>query len=322
MTIPDISSLLQIPALIITYNPLTGFENHLEQLFDEFKQIILVDNGSSPEFQQMLKQQAEQHGAKLELIINHNNLGIATALNQGFDRAIYYGYMFLITLDQDSLPVPGMTKEMLKAYSGYPRQDQIAIVAPKIEDSVAGITARYLRPKHYLFFERKFCVGETLDGVSIAITSGSLHNVEIYKKLGPFRDDFFIDYVDTEYCLRAKKQGYEIIVAGKARLLHRLGNQKKVKIAGMEMRPTFHSAVRWYYISRNRVPMIKLYGFYFPHWLLYEIVVDSYGLLRMLLFEDHKINKLLAVLLGSIDGLFGRLGVISNTRKKLVSKTY
>lgn len=147
-----------------------------------------------------------------------------------------------------------------------------------------------------------------------------MHNLGIYEQAGPFRDDFFIDYVDTEYCLRVKRRGFHIIVACNAHLQHKLGNQKKFKVGPLEMRPTFHSPVRWYYISRNRIPMIREYGLRFPHWLLYELVINGYGLLRMMLFEDQKWTKILALLFGALDGLTGRTGAIPDNRKKMLSK--
>ena len=147
-----------------------------------------------------------------------------------------------------------------------------------------------------------------------------MYNLKIYQQLGPFRDDFFIDYVDTEYCLRAKKQGFDIIVACNAHLHHRLGNQQRFRVGPLELRPTFHSVIRWYYISRNRIPMIRQYGIRFPHWLLYELIINSYGFLRMLCLEDHKLGKILAVLLGSLDGLAGRSGEIPDYRQNFLSR--
>jgi len=318
MKASELPSVPQTPALIITYNPAQGFENHLEKLFAEFAQIILVDNGSSPEFQQTLKTQAESWHEAFVLILNQQNLGVATALNQGFDWAIQHGHDYIVTLDQDSLPVPGMLEEIMSVYRTFPEHDETAIVAPMVTNPSAGIIARYLRPKYRLFFERKACTGRILEDVSIVITSGSLYNLKIYEKVGPFRDDFFIDYVDTEYCLRVKQQGYNIVVACNAHLMHRLGNQQKIKIGGLEIRPTFHSAVRWYYISRNRISMLRTYGLHFPHWLFYEFVTDIYGFLRMLLFEDQKTKKILAALLGVLDGLLGRSGAIPDSRKALL----
>ena len=307
-------------ALIVTYNPQPGFEQHLEQLFTEFERLVVIDNGSSLATQKMLKNQAHFWKDALVVLLNSNNLGIAAALNLGFDWAISHGYDYVIALDQDSLPMPGMTKAMLHANDNHPNRDKIAIVAPVVEDPGAGILARYLRPKYFLFFERKYCTEEILENVSIVITSGSMYDLQIYQQLGPFRDDFFIDYVDTEYCLRAKKQGFNIIVACNAHLHHRLGNQQRFSLGPIEVRPTFHSVIRWYYISRNRIPMIRQYSLRFPHWIVYELVINSYGFLRMLVFEDHKLGKILAVLLGFLDGLAGRTGVITHSREKMLSK--
>jgi rhamnosyltransferase len=307
-------------AAVVTYRPPQDFEQHLEQLYSEFDKIILIDNGSPSETQEMLRDEVRRRDGNLILILNPKNLGIATALNQGFDWASRHKYDFVISLDQDSLPAPGITKALLQAYDAHLHRDKIAIVAPMVEDPNAGIIARYLRPRHFLLFERKGCSGHALEDVSIVITSGSMYNLKIYQQLGPFRDDFFIDYVDTEYCLRAKKQGFNIIVACNAHLHHRLGNQQRFRVGPLELRPTFHSVIRWYYISRNRIPMIRQYGIRFPHWLLYELIINSYGFLRMLCLEDHKLGKILAVLLGSLDGLAGRSGEIPDYRQNFLSR--
>ena len=308
------------PAIIITYNPTEDLEDHLDALYQHFDQIILVDNASESATRRSITRQAQLRKAQLKVILNDKNCGVATALNQGFALAIQLGHDHIVALDQDSLPAPDMIEEMLNVYETYPGQGNLAIIAPRVEDLSAGIVTQYLRPRGRFFFERKGCTEPVLENVSIVITSGSLHNLKTYQKIGPFRDDFFIDYVDTEYCLRAKQQGYDIIVACKARLFHRLGNQQKKQIGLLEVRPTFHSATRWYYISRNRIPMLRAYSFHFPHWLLYEFVIDSYGLFRMLLIEDHKLEKVIAVILGCIDGLSGQLGEIPVARKALLAK--
>lgn len=41
--------------------------------------------------------------------------------------------------------------------------------------------------------------------------SANLVNVEVYKKLGKYREEYFIDCVDYEYCLRARENQYSII---------------------------------------------------------------------------------------------------------------
>ena len=61
-------------------------------------------------------------------------------------------------------------------------------------------------------------------------------------------------------------------------------------------------------MSRNRIPMIRGYALRFPHWFTYEIVATAYILLRMLITEDQRLEKLKAFWRGTLDGLRGRMG--------------
>ncbi len=307
-------------AIIVTYNPSPEFFYNLNGLKTQFDQLIIIDNASNPETHDLFEQVVQKNKGNIEIIFNKINFGIATALNQGFARSLEQGCDFVFVFDQDSRPAPGMITTIVDAFHSHPNREKIAIVAPVVDDPVTGKKLRYLQSHGCFLFERINCSGQVLEDVSVVITSGSLYNLTAYKKIGPFCDDFFIDYVDTEYCLRSKQHGYNIVVACKAHLYHRLGNQQKKHFGPLTMHPTFHSPLRWYYISRNRIPMFRLYALRFPYWLLYELIVNSYGLVRLLLFEDEKAGKLKALILGTMDGLHRRMGSISNSKKALITR--
>lgn len=299
--------------LIVTFNPLPEFFTCLDSIYKQLDQIILVDNGSSADVRQLLKQEARRRKSALVVISNETNLGVATALNQGFQWALEQGFSSIIAFDQDSHPAPGMVPAMLEVYNAHSRDGCLAVVAPAVVDPLVNVQARFLRPKNKLLYERVSCEGNVLENVTYVITSGSLYSLDAYQKIGPFQDDFFIDYVDTEYCLRARQRGYRIVVACNARLNHRQGERKKRSVWGHDHYPTFHSPLRWYFISRNRIPMLRRYALRFPHWLLYEIVATSYIFMRMLLFESQKMAKLRAFFFGTQDGFRGRMGKATNT---------
>jgi hypothetical protein len=46
-------------------------------------------------------------------------------------------------------------------------------------------------------------------------------------------------------------------------------------------------------------------------------MINTFGLVRLLLFEDHKFRKILAILLGTLDGLRKQMGPASDSRKNL-----
>ena len=214
--------------------------------------------------------------------------------------------------------MPGMIEALFEAFATYSEDDRPAVVAPIVMHSTVNVRARYLRPRNKFLFERVSCNENILDDVTYVITSGALYNLAVYKKIGPFRDDFFIDYVDVEYCLRAREKGYKTIVACNAYLHHSLGNQQKHKFFGRDFYPTFHSTTRWYYISRNRIRMLKQYSIRFPHWFLFELMVSINSILRMLLFENQRATKIKAILLGTLDGFLERMGIMPDTIKKLL----
>lgn len=293
-------------AVVITFHPPGDMIDRLNDLSHEAQHIVVIDNGSKDEEKGPLE--AAANASNVDLIVNERNLGIAAALNQGFQRAIELDYPWVLTLDQDSTPKSGMVDELISVYHRHPHQQQLAILVPNLMDETIRLQARYLRRRWGLFFERAACQNDWLDEVTIAITSGALMRSDVYEKLGRFREDFFIDYVDTEYCLRALNQGYKIVVACRARLDHRLGDRRRIQLGPLAFYPTYHSPERWFFLGRNRIPMIRTYGRRFPHWLLYDLVAGLYSVSRMLLYEDAKLRKLRAFLSGISHGMQGKMG--------------
>ena len=300
---------MKMPAgLLVTFNPHPDFFTRLDMFYTQLNQIIVVDNGSNPDTCRLLDQETQRRGSSLNVIFNETNLGIAKALNQGCNWALEHGYDHIIAFDQDSYPAPGMISTMLEVLSTYAEDGKLAVVAPVVLDPLMKIQARYLRPKNKWLFERVFCDCTALEDVTFVITAGSLYDLKAYQQIGPFRDDFFIDYVDMEYCLRARQRGYQIIVTCNAHLNHRQGERQKRVLWGQNHYPTFHSPLRWYFSARNRIQMFRQYAIRFPHWAMYEVVANLYIFIKMLLFETQRIAKLRAFFRGTLDGIRGRMG--------------
>jgi rhamnosyltransferase len=308
----------KIPGLIVTYNPSSVFFSNLDAFYTQFEQLIIVDNGSDLEPHRLLKIEAQKRNRSLTVLFNKSNLGVATALNQGFQRAIEQGHRQVIAFDQDSQPAPGMMATLYDVFTTHSKDGRLAVVAPIVTHPTVNVQARYLRPKNRFLFERVSCDEISLENVTYVITSGALYDLAAYQEVGPFRDDFFIDYVDIEYCLRARENGYRIVVACNAYLHHHLGDQQQRRFLGRTFYPTFHSVSRWYYINRNRTWMLKWYAIKYPYWLFFELSVAINSILRMLLFEDQRVLKIRAILLGTLDGLLGRMEIIPDSIKKLL----
>lgn len=307
---PTSAACLPVCAVVVTYQPDAELPSRLAPMVRQSGQLVIVDNGSDEPALSALRHWSFSSD-KVELLELGDNLGLAAALNRGFDRAAELGFHTVISYDQDSLPAPGMVKELLRVMSEYGDRDRVAAVGPAIVDRNAPVESyRWLRanPAFPPLFQRVASNGEYRDDVTFIITSGALMPLAVFRAIGPFDEDLFIDYIDHEYCLRARAHGYRVLVSGRAQLLHSLGVKRELRIGRYTVRPTFHAADRLYYIFRNRIPLLKRYGLREFHWLAFDLVATGYNLLRVALFEDDRLRKLRAVIAGTTDGLLGRTG--------------
>lgn len=296
-------------AIVVTYLPDEVLPTRIHEIRLQAGHLVIVDN--SPVDQPGAALHALEAEEGVEVIRNGANKGIAAALNQGLRKAKQLGFSWALTLDQDSTPSDSMLEELLLTLNTSPFRHRTALVSPNITlGAVVSGSSYWPRPdrRFPLFFQRARCHGRDLDDVTMTITSGALTSLKVLEDIGTLREDFFIDYVDTEYCLRARSNGYRILVSAKALLYHQLGDMRETSFAGHTLRPRFHSPSRVYYLYRNRIPTIRRYGLRFPHWLFFDLLSSAFNLLRILLVEDQRKAKAKAAINGTLDGLYGRMG--------------
>lgn len=291
-----------IAAVVVTYHPDRGFPERLARLAQQVHKVIVVDNNSNRDA--LLRLRESTSAPNVDLIENERNLGIASALNRGARVALSQGYPWILTLDQDSKPGSGMVERLVAAYVNHPKSDAVAVVAAVPTDEDSGRTEL-----------TELCGGEESIEVSTVLTSGSLIAGPIFVSTGMFREDFFIDYVDTEYCLRVRKADYSVILACKARLLHNLGAPTYHRFLWKPRVVTSnHSPLRRYYITRNRILVMKEYALREPAWTVGELRALCKEAAKMLLFEGDKREKSRFFLRGLVDALLDRTGEFPGRR--------
>jgi len=288
-----------ICAIIVTCQPDGDFPNRLRQIVPQVGKVIIVDNGSDETCWNMLKK-TRLGQPNVYLLRNHRNLGIAAALNMGIRYASETGSEWVLQLDDDSTPSETMVQEMIAAYKTYPGKNKIGIIGANPVDKNTGGSAYKIKCLH------KPCIEE-----KVIISSGSLIPVEVFNQVGPLKDDYFIDGVDQEYCLRLRKKGYGVIVACQAKMMHSLGRPKVHKFLGMSLIPADYSPSRYYYISRNSLLMTKEYFFSEPHWIIQHLMGFIKRLVKMLLFEENKWVKVKSITKGIWHGLIGKAGPLN-----------
>lgn len=283
-------SVENVAAVIVTYNPDSGFKSRVSRLIDQVACLIVVDNASCLAARQAIKGLVSP---KLELIQNERNMGIAFALNQGVRRSIELGCSWTLTLDDDTTVDDNIISELSKIYERYPNKDRLGIIAANARTARSGRILANCKDRGNGFVE-----------VKTVITSGSLISNYAYQQIGPFRDDFFIEGVDLEYCLRLRKYGYKILLSCQPVMTHISGSGEERTFLGKTVLLDNHPSWRYYYRAKNFVCLIKSYLWYEPAWFFSASVNNVKTLAKIVLFEDDMIPKFRLMCSGAYDALF------------------
>ncbi len=281
----------QVCAILVSYHPDAELPRRVAGILGQAGALVIVDNASGEGAQEMLRRIAAD--SRVSLVLNPANLGIASALNSGVERARALGFAWVLLLDQDSDPHECMLRSLIEVRAAYPEPARVAVIGAGF-----GEETRPAREPEAAWEE-----------VESVITSGSLISLAVHATLGPFRDEFFIDYVDTEYCFRARAQGYRVIRTTEPLMSHTIGAPTRHDVLGIQKWTTNHSPDRRYYIARNDTVMLREYGGYaFGSWALKSLGRRLRTCKRIVLYERSKARKLAAVSAGWWDGVRGRLG--------------
>jgi rhamnosyltransferase len=244
--------------------------------------------------------------ARIDYLANGANLGIAVALNQGVARLKTAGCTCALLFDQDSEPSEQLLAELPRTLMvERARNERVALVGPAYEDVRLGGVAPFVR-FGYLKLKRISPTGPQPIEVDFLITSGSCLNLAVWSDIGPMDETLFIDFVDLEWCVRARSKGYSVLGAPALRLSHELGGEP-VRFFGRNY--PGHSPLRHYYLFRNAVALIRR-GYMPRSWKSTELVKMPFRLAIYGLFMQPRLTHLRLSLLGIWHGLIGRAGAL------------
>jgi L-rhamnosyltransferase len=297
-------------ALTVLFNPTEAHVRNLCRLRRSCDDVVAIDN--SPVTDLRLHERIRAEG--VELLSNLNEGGVAGAYNKGLDLLIEKGCRVLFLFDQDSEVQDDYFAQMLDACSAL--DDSRFLIGPKVFDVNVN---RYL-PAHVVrrFSVRRIPITDQKHGLlpcSSIITSGSVMSAETYRALGPFREDYFIDHVDTEYSFRAVCKGVPVYVNTSVVLKHAVGKRVDHNVMFFKLTQWNMDPLRQYYSARNCIHILRRYGLQFPLLILINIITVQ-QFLSVVLYEKDKRRKIVAMLAGIADGLLGRRGSFENCRPR------
>lgn len=252
--------------IIVNYNSGKNLLNCLLSLQNQTNDLqlktVIVDNNSQDDSLIVIKQKYPY----LKIILNNNNLGFAKANNIAIKYCLEKGADYIYLINPDTISQSGSISSLLKTIKTH---KNIGIVSPVLKvrkdgkelyDIGAGFNKILGRTKH-------IHQNNKLNGdIEQELVSGCamLIKKEVFKKINYFDEQFFLYFEDSDFCLRAKKAGFKIMIAAKALVDHKISSSFEEK-----------SWKKIYYLAQSNILFIKknVCWYFWPLAYLYVILL-------------------------------------------------
>lgn len=250
-----------VSAVIPTYNSYLSLRAAITSLNNQSVkpvEIIVVNNGSTDQTVQDVK----THFPKAKFINLDKNLGVTGGRNTGL-KFMDKKSNFVLFFDHDMVADRSMIEGLLKAINLKP---EYGIATPKIG---------YLQSKDYIWsagtninlwtgrvlFRGGKDLGQFDKNEVVQVAPAAfLVKREVINKIGNFDERYFATFEDTDFCFRAKKQGFLTIYTPYGLAYHDISNDSKFTASRLLSRA--------YYVGRNRIIFMKDHGKNFALFLL------------------------------------------------------
>ncbi|HVL48231.1 MAG TPA: glycosyltransferase family 2 protein [Candidatus Thermoplasmatota archaeon] len=218
--------------------------------------VFVVDNGSRPSQAAAIRERFSQ----VHVIESSENLGFAGGCNLAIEVALEHNYDYIFLLNNDAYPSDsGLLRQLLCVMQRH----GAAVVGPKVTfESPPSIVwfaggrvyRRTGRTKHIGFnkpADRFTGVVETDYITGCAL----LAHASVFREVGLLDESYFLYYEETDWCLKARKRGYKLLVDLDSVVVHRV-SQSMHRARGIHK----------YYLIRNRLEFARRWsgGWFWP----------------------------------------------------------
>jgi rhamnosyltransferase len=293
--------------IIVTYNPgYADISGLLERLLASPVAIYVIDNWFSEESTEAIRKLCQLHPQRITFIPLNKNYGIAFAINRGIEAARTDQHEYAMLFDQDSLPQEGLMEEMhIVATRLSAGNKKVAAIGPRLYDPRSSTYFRFglLR---WGMWQRVGCTCGNGDLIRCEFlnSSGSLLFLRHWDQIGPFREDFFIDHVETEWYMRVRHLGLECYgFCSPKHIDHHMGDSVCRYWLGKWRFMPRRSPLRHYTIVRNGIWMWRLN--HVPlSWVTNSGMKIIFTLVFFSLFDKEGKKQFDFIFKGICDGLF------------------
>lgn len=220
--------------------------------------MIVLDNSSTDGSVEAIRSAYPQ----VEIIELDHNLGYAGNNNIGVQAALVQGADWIFVLNEDTVLAPDCITRLIEAGNADPRVGIVGPMVyhydePNVIQSAGGKMDRHWRAWHMA--QNELDQGKYITPHAVEWISGCAIMVRraVVEQVGGLDERFFYYWEETEWCLRAREQGWRILHVPQAKLWHK-GVQRSYK-PGPNVT---------YYSTRNRFLMLSKHKAPIMAWMI------------------------------------------------------
>lgn len=219
----------------------------LRQIQTDDVEIIVVDNGSNDDSAGLIRKSFED----VTCIETGANLGYAEGNNVGIRHALAKGARFIFVLNNDTEIAPDTLDRLKEAALQFP---QAAFLGPKIlclenpaQIQSAGITLDYFWRSHHRNSGQQDCPSAAPPTLVDCISGAAIFiRAETLARIGLLDPSFFLYREEIDWCLRARRLGFQVLFVPEARVWHRSHELREEDLPRIT-----------YYMTRNSLLLIE-----------------------------------------------------------------
>lgn len=293
---------MKITAIVVTYNRKALLEKCLSALAVQTHSpdsVLVVDNASTDGTLAWLEHWRPRHLPQAVPVSLNRNTGGAGGFSEGMRLALVGGADWVWMMDDDAYPHP----EALEALVEVARDPANLYGSLAVNGGYTSWTITLLDQGKTTQLTSDVPTTARVDFIPFL---GFLINRKLIEKIGYPDAEYFIAADDVEYCLRARRAGADILIAGQSHIEHPRAHTTVIRLFGFSI--TYLSLAPWkrYYDTRNRLLIArKYYGIK----LFTHVIPGSFvRLFAALAKEPNKAAQMRAFGAGIFDGLIGLKG--------------
>ncbi|KAF0091890.1 MAG: glycosyltransferase [Fusobacteria bacterium] len=266
---------MNILIVVVIYNKRINEIKYIEEI--KSADILIYDNSKNS--------QNKPDGAYY--YHNENNGGVSMAYNYGINLAIKLQKDFIILLDQDT----SFDEEILDKYYGYAKEfGKSYIYAPIVKNGVRiyspyieGMFKNYPQNTNDFNYDKIYNIEE-----KSLINSGMMIPLDIISDIGPFKEDIKLDFSDTYFVEKYKKQFKEVILMD-VFLEHKLsGDEGKNKQKELSRFKYYCNGAKVYKNTTNNIKRVNRLVFF----RMLRLITKYKTLIPISIFKDYFLGDL------------------------------